>query len=271
MNKKAIFLRIFVLALLTITIFSIKDKFVVYGSGDAHTTHTASSTVTGCNSYKCTGCDKYYYNGSWHNSAQQHNSSGRKVVTAATCDDDETYYTYCNRHGNDTSVNKSEVDWEPNTALGHDFSGAWRILDDESHQKKCIRCNEYGWGDVLDDFEDHDLNQGEGISEHKCVCGYTDPQSEHHGFESYGSSCRDYRCSASLGDGAGGSNDPYAAIYALPTEYQYYASDSGVSWLKPKPSGTIKLSFNYEPFWDVVGNDHTRVMVPTATASRPVN
>ncbi|MBR6253435.1 MAG: hypothetical protein IKR04_06345 [Clostridia bacterium] len=211
--------------------------------------HEISPIICGCNSYKCTGCDCYFYDGQWHDAPKAHNSLGRYVVSEATCEDDETYYTYCDRHGTDTSYNQSEVTFEPNTALGHDFSsGIYQIVDEESHRIKCIRCDEYGIGDLANDIETHDFNQGDGIDEHRCVCGYIDPKSPHHGFDAYGKKCQDPRCSAVLGDGPDSVDDVYEELYKLPTEYDYRVLDSEVDWLRPKPVGQCILTFNYLPY-----------------------
>lgn len=107
--------------------------------------------------------------------------------------------------------------------------------DDTLHYFKCTKCT-----NLKVDSEKHELNQGEGIDEHKCKCEYTPSESKHHGFTKEGA-CLDKRCSASLKVGRSSEVD------ALPNVTEYYMIGSGVKgWEKSISTATFEA--NYTPY-----------------------
>ncbi|MBR6253582.1 MAG: hypothetical protein IKR04_07105, partial [Clostridia bacterium] len=157
MNKKAIFLRILVLALLTITIFSIKDKFVVYGSGHEHTYTAWHKTADAT----CTEAEKGYYYCTGHNGSTAYH--GNATTTGDPLGHDwqgDGHTQTCSRCG-ETQVNSGHG---VSTSIGHNETNHWN---------KCTASGcDYKYNSTGHTYYPYE-NTGDGTHSQECrVCSY---------------------------------------------------------------------------------------------------
>ncbi len=118
-----------------------------YGAWSAD---TASCTEGGSQSRTCTACG---YTQTQNTSALGHNwvttANADHLVSAATCTAAAVYHKYCSRCG----ANHPTDTFTSGNPLGHDFTGAYQNVSDGRHNRKCVRCSEYGIGTTLNDTE----------------------------------------------------------------------------------------------------------------------
>ena len=122
----------------------------------------------------------------------------------------------------------------------------------EEHEVRCA----VTWCDYNKEAlytEEHQLNQGDGIDEHKCECGYVPEDSPHHGFgNSFWDYCSNPLCDAVLEVDEGAGTDYISGV--LPPLDEYYMIGSGKDWEKAPP-GSVQYTTNYTPYVSEEGNE----------------